>query len=420
MERMLKYFIRTDNLGEVIRLQKSFMNARKVPIAASTLSELGGYLLDKRLEKPDRVLDAHIDNIEGIKDVLIRAVQTDDEYRKKEYKRTGRVPPPLPEPHYQLARYYHFYNAPLEERQTLETAAAAFDAAVIENPKRTRSRIETQRMLADMMIKDLQWFDAEDTLAKGVSIYEDALERRIVKRRYADAGKLYAALGNIEYFIKNDDMESAVRYYLAAERNDWSPPEQQYRIGAAYYHLENYPAALERFFDVSMLMPYNRRLLSALGNVSYLRSDYFAAQGYYNRLVRLLESDRLRFPSLTPDERADHAELLRRLMIALNNQGVALSALSARTGKPAYRVEALARFSESARYWDLLSRDNNMVRPGLVDPGIPGKSLPYLNIRQTLYPVPGANPQLYNTIDKDVLEPSEWEELASKTDVPGG
>ena len=415
MERMLKYFIRADKLDEVIPIQKSFMSAAKVPIAASTLAELGGYLLDKRLEKTDGVPDAAIEHIEGIKDVLIRAVQTDDNYRRNEYKKTGRAPPPLPEPHYQLGRYYNFYNAPPEERHTLEMAAAAFDTASTETPKRAKYRIDTQRMLANLMIKSLAWFDAEEALVKGVNVYENALERGLITRRYADAGRLYASLGDIEYFINNTDMRNAVRYYNLAKNNGWSPPELKYRLGAAHYALEDYPAALDQFFDVSTEMQYNRRLLNALGNVSYQRNDFFAAQGYLSRLINLLERDRLRFPVMVPDERPDHAELLTRMMMAQNNMGVTLNALAASTGNPGFRTKALAMFTESARYWDLLSRNAAMVRPGLSDPAIPGRSLPYLNMQSTLYPVPGSESLLYVTIDKDVLEPSEWEDLADRT-----
>jgi tetratricopeptide (TPR) repeat protein len=307
------------------------------------------------------------------------------------------------------------YNAPLEERHTLETAAAAFDAAFIESPKRTRCRVDTQRMLADVLVHTLEWFKAEEALLKGVAIYENALERSLIKRRYADAGKLYATLGDIEYFINNANAENAIRYYLAAERNEWAPPELLYRLGAAYYQVEDYPAALQRFFTMSMQMPYNRRLLNALGNVSYMRNDFFAAQGYFNRLIRLLEQDRLRFPVMSPNERSDHADLLQRMMVAQNNLGVTMNALAYRSGNPANRAEALALFSEAARYWDILSRDQGTVRPGLSDPAVTGKSLPYLNLRNTLYPTPGSSTLLYVTIDKDVLEPSEWEQLAART-----
>ncbi|MDR2601035.1 MAG: tetratricopeptide repeat protein [Spirochaetaceae bacterium] len=415
MERMLKYFIRTDNLREVTPIQKTFMAAKKTYFSPETLAELGGYLLDKRLEKTDGVPNEYIKEIEGIKDVLIRAVQSDDESRAKEFKKTGEVPPRLPEPHYQLGRYYHFYNAPLEERQTLETAVEAFDSAVAENPKRARARIDAQFLLAENMINSLEWFQAEEALVKGVNIYEDALERRLIKRPYADAGKLYATLGDIEYFIKNLNPENAIRWYSASERNGWAPPELKYRLGALFYQNENYPAALGRFFEVSMEMPYNRRLLNALGSVSYLRNDFFAAQGYYSRLIRLLERDRARFDVIEPDRRKDHAELLERIMRAQNNMGVTLNALSQLSGSPSFRSQALAMFSESARTWDVLSRGESMVRPGIYDPAFPGKSLPYLNIQHTLYPLPGGESILYMNIDKDVLEDSRWEELASKT-----
>jgi hypothetical protein len=53
-----------------------------------------------------------------------------------------------------------------------------------------------------------------------------------------------------------------------------------------------------------------------------------------------------------------------------------------------------------------------MVRSGAGELSVPGVNLAYLNSRNLLYPQPGYEPQLYVQIDKDVLEPSLWEELA--------
>jgi hypothetical protein len=153
-------------------------------------------------------------------------------------------------------------------------------------------------------------------------------------------------------------------------------------------------------------MPLNRRLLHALGNVSYLRGNHFAAQGYYRRLLDILEAERARFPMLSPNERTDHMELAERLMIVRNNMGVTLEALTDRTGELSHRSAALAFYSESARAWDALTRDpDTMVRSS-------GTNLGYLNSRNILYPRSGYEPQLFNQIDKDALEPSTWETLA--------
>jgi hypothetical protein len=48
------------------------------------------------------------------------------------------------------------------------------------------------------------------------------------------------------------------------------------------------------------------------------------------------------------------------------------------------------------------------------DMSAPSVNLPYLNSRNILYPQPGFERQIFIQIDKDVLEPSIWEQLASR------
>jgi tetratricopeptide (TPR) repeat protein len=214
-------------------------------------------------------------------------------------------------------------------------------------------------------------------------------------------------------------MNMALTYYLRSEQNGWAPPEIQYRMGAAYYRQEQWSQALERFFAASSELPLNRRILLALGNVSYQRGNYFAAEGYYNRLLDILEGERSRLPMLMPNERPEYIDLAERLMIARNNMGVTLEAISRSQGSTQprvldrYRSRALGLYTESARAWDTLTRNpDTMVRLGAGDLATPGINLAFLNSRNALYPTPDYDPQLYPQIDKDVLEPSAWEELS--------
>jgi tetratricopeptide (TPR) repeat protein len=398
VERMMVYFIRTDNLKEVLPLQAYFMGSKKRKISAPSLAELGGYLLDKRLEEVRGVPNEYVEQIEGIRDLLLRALAAD---------------PALPESHYHLARYYHYLNNPQEERIVLETAIQAFDAAPEGPIRRIIYRIDTQKRYADILIKNREFFPAEEQLVKGIGIYEDAFSRRLLSRS-PEFGKLYAGLGDLEYFTKTGNMDMALQYYRRSEQHGWAPPEIRYRMGSAYYHLESWRDALEQFFAASSEMPLNRRLLYALGNVSYQRGDYFAAQGYYNRLLDILESEQTRLPLLLPNDQPEFVELAERLMIARNNMGAAYEVLAGQTGDNRYRSRALALYSESARAWDSLTRNPQTMVRSLPVPGIfgPGISLPYLNSRNTLYPQPGYEPQIFLQIDKDVLEPSDWERLA--------
>jgi tetratricopeptide (TPR) repeat protein len=397
VERMLLYFIRTDNLKEVLPLQRYFTEPSRGKIRPAALAELGGYLLDKRLEEARGVPDENIERIEGLRDLLVRAVQ---------------AAPGEPEPHYHLARYFNRFGDAAEERQSLETAVRAFDRALEESPRRSAYRIDAERRYARILVKAREFYAAEEQLSKGVAVYQDALDRRLLTP-FPNGGGLYADLGDIEYFAKSGDMEAALGYYRQAEQNLWAPPEMVYRMGSAYYHLGRWAPAQERFLAAAAEIPLNRRLLHALGNISYIRGNYFAAQGYYNRLLDLLDAERARFPLLLPHEREDHLELAERMMVARNNMGVTLEALSGRTGNPAYRSGALGFYSESARAWDALTRDpDSMVRSGAGELSTPGINLAYLNSRNLLYPQEGYEPLLFRHIDKDVLEPSEWEDLA--------
>ena len=118
---------------------------------------------------------------------------------------------------------------------------------------------------------------------------------------------------------------------------------------------------------------------------------------------------------LMPDEREDHRELLERIIVAQNNLGVTLESLTESTGDSIYRTRALGLYTESARGWDLLSRNSQtMIRPQVEDIGAPATSQASLNSQNALYPVAGYRPKIYTQIDKDMLEPSWWETLTPK------
>jgi tetratricopeptide (TPR) repeat protein len=398
LERMLKYFIRTDNLGETLSLKSYFMASSKRQITAASLAELGGYLIDKRTEEIRGVPNEYLDSIEGIRDILLRAVRTD---------------PRLPEAYYHLSRYYEYFNNPGDERLTIERAIAAFDAARQETPRRLGYRIDAHRRYAGILINNREFFPAEEQLLKGVNLYEDGLSRRVLSPS-PEYGKLYAGLGDLEYFVKDGDMQTALDYYSRAEQSGYAPPEILYRMGAANYQLRRWLEALNYLFTASSEMPFNRRILYALGNVSYMRGNYYAAQGYYDRLLEILQADRSRYPLIMPTENKEQLELAERLMTVQNNMGVVLEALAERTGSNAFRSRAEGLFSESERAWDILTRNpDTMIRmrpsPDITAPGV---NPAYLNIQNSLHPIPGYEPQFFLRIDKDILEPSPWEELA--------
>lgn len=388
LERMLLYFIRTDNLAETLPLQTHFLSSKKTKIAAASLAELGGYFLDKKTAVAEGVPDRNLSRIENIKELLLEAARRDAKN---------------PEAYYHLARYYERYGRPTEEKNAAERAIAAFAAAPEASPRRASYRIDAYRRLAALLVKEKEFLTAEERLVEGIRLFEDARARKLLGVK-PEFGRLYADLGDIEYF-KAGDLDAAVKNYEDAAANGWAPPEIKYRLGYAAYARTDWGGAVEFFFKAAAEFPLNRRMLFALGNSLYRRGDLHAAQGYYNRLLDLLETERARFPVLLPNDRPDHADLAERLMRARNNLGVTLENLAERTGDTRFKSRALALYSESARAWDALTRDpKTMVRSG-------STNLAFLNTRGSLYPERRFEPQLYIEIDKDGLEPSPWEEL---------
>jgi hypothetical protein len=394
-ERMLRYFIRTDNLGEVIPLQSFFMDNPKKKISAETLAELGGYLLDKRTEEVRGVPNAYVEQITGVRDVLLRAVL---------------LGPRLPEAHYHLSRYYRNLGNWRDEQLTLGVALRNFESTAEESVRRVIYHIEALARDAEILRDQREYFSAEEQLVKAIGLYEGGLDRRILQPA-PEFGRLYANMGDLEYFTKSGDMEMTLSYYLNAERTGYSSPEMLYRMGSAYYHEENWSNALERFFTASSQLPLDRRILLALGNTCWQRGDYFAAQGYYNRLLDLLEAERSRLPVLLPNDRSEYIETAERLMIARNNMGATLEALARQTGNPRYRSQALNFYTQSSQAWDALTRNPlTMIRLGSGDLSNPGINLAYLNSRNMLYPQAGYEAQAFSQIDKDILDPSPWED----------
>ncbi|MDR1838769.1 MAG: tetratricopeptide repeat protein [Treponema sp.] len=399
VERMLRYFIHTDNLKEVLYLRIWFENdSKRRRLSPTSLSELGGYLLDKQLEKPSGVPDPYIESIESVRDMLLRAVREE---------------PTLPEPHYHLARYHNSLGNTYEERLTLENAIRAFDLAQTETVRRRLYRVDTHYRYANLLINNREFFPAEEQIVKGIQLYEDFVSRNLISIT-PQLGQLYAVKGDLEYFVKSGNMRAALNEYQRAERYGWAPPEMKYRMGAAYYQLEDWADSLHYLFNASTELPLNRRLLYALGNVAYQRGDYFAAQGYYSRLIDILDNQRVRLPVLLPNDNPQFLELGERMMMTWNNAGVVYEALAEQTGNREYRSRALAYYAESARAWDSITRNpQTMIRMRLTDsPGAPGINLGYLNANNALRPNSNYSPEIFIRIDKDVAEPSRWEELA--------
>ena len=364
--RMLHYFIRVDNPAEVEYLTALFENDQNADITPHIYAELGGYLLDRQ----------QIDNIEAI---LIRALDVDNT---------------IPEAHYHLARYYLDVEDLQAEERALTNTIALLEATEPLSNRHTRILIDAYGRAAEDKYRETEYLTARGYYQQGIEIYEAARARGAFEPQPL-YGRLYAGLGDIDYYVARD-YASAQRLYTQAERNRYSDRGLDYRQGFILYRSGEYSEALNQFIDASGSFSNNRNLLFAQANALFNLQSYAAAQGYYDEIVDNLNRERATIDQLSIDSNRGHAELIDYLIRAYNNSGVALVQLGERLGNSALVTRGLAN----------LTRSNELAVNFARDPETAARAesinLAYLNSRAVLYPLSGFDLQIFNAIPEDL------------------
>jgi len=211
---------------------------------------------------------------------------------------------------------------------------------------------------------------------------------------------VYKNYGDLFYYISHD-LEPALDLYLKAEANRFKSPELDYKLGYIHYTADRYEDSLLRFSKVVDQRPTNPNALYALANSLYLRGYYSSAQGYYLRLLNLLESREEGIPFLQIYENPEHQALAEYIMKVYNNLGVTLKQLADRSRDPEKESKALVDMTFSSERFDQLSRDPETAERGLT------KNLAYLNQRGVLYPSSEFQLQVYTRLPID-LEASRF------------
>ncbi len=377
LSRMLRYFMRTDNLREVLTLESYFLSTEKVNLESKDLIELGGYLLEKRygyLPPSDEYLRSSIEDLRKVLDLGIKADET------------------VPEAHYNLARYFIYTSNDSQAIVALNNSIANFELAEKKTHERTLRHIDSYRLLGEIYTQKEEYLLAEEDFGNGIQLFEQAqLTTGLLGNK--DVGKLYSNMGDLDYFISGD-LNVALENYLHAVDNYYDNSSVRYKIGYIQYDNERFSEALNSFVKTADEDSADRNLLLALGNVLSIRDDNSAAVSHYERLLNILNGDRERYGILFPQVRSDHAVIVDLYLKATNNLGVALAELSDRTGNTALQTEAIGHFSESLRAWDSLTRNQEtMVR-------LEGSNLAEQNIRYLLYPISEFDPAIYAAIPR--------------------
>jgi tetratricopeptide (TPR) repeat protein len=364
--RMLRYFVRTDNQPEVMKLKNYFQARPDVEVDAEAYTELGGYLLDKS-------------RLSEVQEILFRSKDADDR---------------LPETHYQLARYFQRLQEQGEELKALRNTLSLMQGLSPLSSDRIEMKVDTYRRLGEGLYDRGNYLEARANYTRGIELYEDALSRKLINKQ-PQLGKLYADLGDIHYY-QSGEFSQADQLYSKAEDNLYDSQEMKYKQGHISYRNGEYSDALTEFRQSAGAFTNNHNLVYAKGNTFVYRGSYHNAEGHYTHLLEMLKSRLEQERPLMIEDRRDHRALAENLMKVSNNLGVTLHRLHLKTGQSEYYSRAMVQFSDSSRYFDRLSRDpETLERTGL-------SNLGYLNQRNLLFPNENYELQIYADLPLDM------------------
>ena len=372
--RMMRYFIRTDNLLEVLTLKERFY-PRKKSLSAEDWTDLSGYLLEK-LYGPLAPADEYLrSKIEDVKDMLVTAVKADSSN---------------PVAHYNIAKYYINTNNSFYAKSSLNNAINAFEKTESHKRKDIYRFIDAYRLLGEEYTQEADYLKAMESYTSGISLFTNENIGRGLEGN-SDIGKLYSDYGDIEYFVAGN-MDGALESYQDAIDNDYDKGEIRYKIGFIQYGKKNYSDAIGSFMKASEDFSDDPNLLLAMGNTLSLKNDNYVAQSYYQRLLNQLNAEKEQKGILFPQVRKDEAEVVDKFLKVSNNLGVTLYRLARRTGNSAMNAQAMVNFQNSLRAWDSMTRNQqSMTRLG-------GSNLAEQNIKYVIHPTPEYEPAIYTEI----------------------
>jgi len=382
--RMMRYFIRTDNLRQVIGLQKRFEPKEK-SLCGQDWTELSGYLLDKAFGELSPAEEYLRYQIEGLRSLLLRAVKVDKDN---------------PVALYNLGRYYVVSNETSAVEPTFTRTIDTFNKAKSLKKRDIYKYIDSYRLLGEHYIFTSDYLKAQEQLAEGITLYTTERDNAGFEGT-PQIGKLFEDLANLKYFISGDYDEALNNYKNSIELDNDSP-SIRYKIGYIQYKKSNYAEALGSFMKAGDGNVKEQNLMQAMANTLSIRGDYYAAQGYYEQLLQKLDEKVAESGAIYPQTNNKDYDLVNTYLTVSNNYGVTLYKLAKRTGNSNMNAQAIVQFSQSVRAWDALTRNQQTMER------LPGSNLAEQNIKYITNRVPEFEPAIYLDIKKTISDKEKF------------
>ncbi|MBQ0163143.1 MAG: hypothetical protein KBS84_08315 [Treponema sp.] len=374
--RMMRYYVRTDNLKEVLQYKEMFFPVEK-SLGGEDWTEMSGYLMDKLygdLLPQEEYLRTSIEDVNAM------------------LKRAIKYNPESPIARYNISRYYINTGEKARIVDSLKKTLALFDKAKNLRKRDTYKHINTYRLLGEEYISEKEYLLAQKTLGDGISFFEDKKTNAGLDSD-KNVGVMYADMGDINYFISGD-LDSAELNYKQAIENKNDCASLRYRVGYINYQRKDYDGAFVHFIECSKDKDSDINLLLGLANTLSLREDDYAGTGYYERLLENLSFIFSKKAIILPQVDEKDTELVETYMKASNNLGVSQFRLAKQTGNSRLNGESILNFQNSLRAYDALTRNPvTMVRIG-------GTNLAEQNVRLATSPIKNFDPAIYTDIPR--------------------
>ena len=379
----MRYYIRSDNLQQVLSYKRMFEEEKKPAVSARDWTELGGYLLSKLYGDIAPSEEYLRYQIEGLLRLLIKATDMDDSN---------------PIAWYNLGNYYVYTNDSIDNiSYSLKKALECFNKAEQLKKRDIYKYIDTYRLLGENYLLTNEYLQAQEQFTQGITLYTTEKENAGFEGN-EQIGMMYADLGNINYMVAGDYDTAALNYKNAVALG-YDIPRIRYRLGYISYKSKNYLEALGSFMKAGEANKKERNLLLAMANTLSLRNDDYAAEGYYEQLINMLDNE-IAEKGGTVFPQTDDAgyDLVTTYLYAANNYGVTLHKLAKRTGDSQKNAQAIVQLQQSVRAWDSLTRDQQtLIR-------LDGSNLAQENIKYMTHPVSEFEPAIYIEIPKNLTE----------------
>ena len=380
MSRMMKYFIRSDKLRQVLEVKQNFDGNPK-SLAAEDWTELGGYLLEKYYGPLPASQEYLRFQIDGLRKLLLTAAHAD---------------PTNPIALYNLSKYYIFSQEYEHVEKTLQNTLKMFDASDSLKRRDIYKYIDTYRLLGEYYESNDEHVQAQEQFADGISLYAKERDSAGFEGNQ-QIGKLYEDMADLKYFV-SAEYDDALKNYMSSVALNNDSPKIRYRIGFIQYNKDNLTEALGSFMKASDGNVKEPNLMLAMANTLSLRGDDYAAEGYYNQLVAYLDNEVADRGMVFPQVNDSDNDIVNTYLYAANNYGVTLHRLAKRTGNSSLNAKSIVQFQQSLRAWDALTRNQtSMLRLG-------GTNLAEQNIKYVTHNFTEYEPAIYTQIPKTLTD----------------